>query len=125
MKIDRNIIREHEGEIINAMRQADRSAYENTSCEYRVYIDSDGDVDYEEWLAGDNGWYQFRDEDYSRTYLHTFNHQFFDPLDEYMDPIPEDADLDAIRAECIDFLVDETDYSDIIDYAIACIEQEY
>lgn len=69
-------------DIIRVMKEAENAAYHYPTCEYRVYIDTDGDVGYEEWLAGDRCWYQFHN-DYDRLYIHTFCHQYFDILFDY------------------------------------------
>lgn len=65
--------------ILNALREADANAYRHPNCEYRVYIDSDGEVGSEEWLARDNGFYQFRDG-YYRNYVATLCHQYYSIL---------------------------------------------
>lgn len=80
MKICKELIEKKHDEIIETMKKADAMAYRNTGCEYRVYIDTDGNVGREEWPANDNGYYSFRDSDYSREYLHTFCHQFYSVL---------------------------------------------
>lgn len=80
MKICKELIEKKHDEIIEKMKEADAAAYRHPMCEYRVYIDSDGDVDFEEWPANDNGYYSFRDSDYSREYIHTFCHQFYSIL---------------------------------------------
>lgn len=68
--------------LIDALKDADARALEFPTMEYSVYIDSDGEIGYEEWMANDNAFYQFRDG-YSRTYIHTFCHQYFDSLWDY------------------------------------------
>lgn len=76
------LIESNKEEILSTMKEAEASAYRYPSCEYRVYIDTDGKCGYEEWVANDNGWYQFRG-DYERCYIHTFCHQYFDVLWDY------------------------------------------
>ena len=71
MKIS-ELIRKNTENLINIMQEAEAESYRKTSCEYRVYIDSEGECGYEEWVAGDNGWFEFRDPDYHRYYIHTF-----------------------------------------------------
>ena len=78
-----NLIHEHEDEILAELRKADKLAYSFPSCEYRVYVDTDGEVGHEEWAAGDNGWYEFRDSDYDRDYVGTFCHEYYSILWEY------------------------------------------
>lgn len=80
MKICKELIEKKHDEIIEKMKEADAMAYRNTGCEYRVYIDTDGNVDREEWPANDNGYYSFGESDYGREYIHTFCHQFYDVL---------------------------------------------
>ena len=80
MKISKELIEKNRDEIVAELRRADAMAYRNTGCEYRVYIDTEGDVGREEWPANDNGYYSFRDSDYSREYIHTFCHQFYSVL---------------------------------------------
>ena len=77
MKIS-ELIRENTENLIDTMQKAEAASYRNTSCEYRVYIDSEGECGYEEWVAGDNGWFEFRDPDYYRYYIHTFCNQYYD-----------------------------------------------
>ena len=70
-------------EIIENLKAADKVAWKHNRCEYRVYIDSNGDVGREEWVAGDQGYYAFADG-YSRYYIATFCHRFesaFDCID--------------------------------------------
>lgn len=106
------LIRENTENLINALKEADAAAYRNTDCEYRVYIDSNGECGIEEWLAGDLGWYEFTDPDYRRYYIHTFCYArdlwFVDP-EEY----DHEAILEAIGdAESKDV------YEEIVKYAI-------
>lgn len=68
--------------IIKEFRKADAAAYRNTGCEYRVYIDSEGETGSEVWPAGDNGYYRFSG-DYSRTYIGTICREYYDLLDDY------------------------------------------
>ncbi len=78
-----NLIREHEDEILAELRKADKLAYLYPSCEYRVYVDTDGEVGHEEWASGDNGWYEFRDPDYDRIYVGTLRHEYYSILWDY------------------------------------------
>lgn len=111
MKIS-ELIRENTEKLIDTMQKAEAASYRKTSCEYRVYIDNEGECGYEEWLAGDLGWYEFRDPDYRRYYIHTFCYArdlwFVDP-EEY----DHEAILEAIGdAESKDV------YEEIAKYAI-------
>ena len=68
-------------DIIRVMKEAENDAYHYPTCEYRVYIDEEtGEVDYEEWLAGSNSFYN---SGTARFYIHTFCHQYFDVLFDY------------------------------------------
>lgn len=69
-------------DIIRILKEADAESYRYPTCEYRVYIDTDGDLDYEEWVAGSTSWYQFRDG-YDREYIHTFCNEHFDIMFDY------------------------------------------
>lgn len=66
-------------EIIKTMEEAERDSLRCRLMEFRVYIDTDGEVGCEEWTAGDNAWFKFKDG-YNRFYIHTFNNQHFDIL---------------------------------------------
>ena len=111
MKIS-ELIRENTENLINSLKEADAAAYRNTSCEYRVYIDSNGECGYEEWIAGDLGLYEFRDPDYRRYYIHTFCYArdlwFVDP---------EEYDREAIM-EAIGAAESKDVYEAIVEYAI-------
>ena len=111
MKIS-ELIRENTENLINALKEADDAAYRNTACEYRVYIDSNGECGYEEWLAGDLGWYEVRDPDYRRYYIHTFCYArdlwFVDP---------EEYDREAIM-EAIGAAESKDVYEAIVEYEI-------
>ena len=118
MKIS-ELIRENTENLIDTLREADAAAYRNTACEYRVYIDSNGECGHEEWPAGDLGWYKFTDPDYRRYYIHTFcyvrNWWFADP---------EEYDREAIM-EAIGDAESKDVYEGIVEYAIECaIESE-
>ena len=98
MKIS-ELIRENTENLIDTMKKAEAASYRNTSCEYRVYIDSEGECGYEEWPAGDNGWFEFRDPDYDRYYIHTFNKQYYDIVRDWWladedEPEEDDDELD-------------------------------
>ena len=82
MDITIETIEANRDKIIAAMKDAERLSYLHPSCEYRVYIDTDGAIDSEEWVAGDNGYLQFRDG-YSRTYVGTFCNQHYSILWDY------------------------------------------
>lgn len=138
MKIS-ELIRENTENLINTLKEAEAASYRNTSCEYRVYIDSEGECGYEEWVAGDNGWFEFTDPDYDRYYIHTFNKQYYDivrdwwfaddddpeedddELDEDDDGLDED-DREAIMEEAIEAVTNSSEaldgYEEIIKYAI-------
>ena len=75
-------IEEKRDEIIAALKEADRAAHEAPCFEYRVYIDTEGVIGREEWLAGDNFYSRFR-EGYGRCYLKTYCHQHFSALWDY------------------------------------------
>ena len=99
MKIS-ELIRENTENLINALKEAEAASYRNTDCEYRVYIDSEGECGYEEWVAGDNGWFEFSDPDYDRYYIHTFCNQYYDIVRDWWfadddDPEEDDDDLEA------------------------------
>lgn len=119
------LIRENTENLINALKEADAAAYRNTSCEYRVYIDSNGECGNEEWLAGDLGWYEFRDPDYRRYYIHTFCKQYYDIVRDWWfsdGDEPEDYDREAIMEEAIEAAINSYEafdgYEEIIKYAI-------
>ena len=118
MKIS-ELIRENTENLINALKEADDAAYRNTACEYRVYIDSNGECGYEEWLAGDLGWHEFRDPDYRRYYIHTFCY-----VRDWWFADPEEYDREAIM-EAIGAAESKDAYEAIVEYAIECaIEAE-
>lgn len=118
MKIS-ELIREKTENLINALKEADDAAYRNTACEYRVYIDSNGECGYEEWLAGDLGWHEFRDPDYRRYYIHTFCY-----VRDWWFADPEEYDREAIM-EAIGAAESKDVYEAIVEYAIECaIESE-
>ena len=139
MKIS-ELIRENTENLIDTMKKAEAASYRNTSCEYRVYIDSEGECGYEEWVAGDGGWFEFTDPYYDRYYIHTFNKQYYDivrdwwladdddELDEDDDELDEDDDeldeddREAIMEEAIEAAINSSEalygYEEIIEYAI-------
>ena len=120
MKIS-ELIRENTENLINALKEADDAAYRNTACEYRVYIDSNGECGYEEWPAGDLGWHKFTDPDYRRYYIHTFCY-----VRDWWFADPEEYDREAIM-EAIGGDVESKDvYEALVEYAIeAEHEEEY
>ena len=121
MKIS-ELIRENTENLINTLREADAASYRNTSCEYRVYIDSEGECGHEEWVAGDNGLFEFRDPDYERYYIHTSNNQYYDIVRDWWfsgDDEPKEYDREAIMEEAIEAA---TNSSDAIDSYEAVIE---
>lgn len=136
MKIS-ELIRENTENLINSLKEADAAAYRNTACEYRVYIDSNGECGYEEWVAGDNGLFEFRDPDYRRYYIHTFNNQYYDIVRDWWladRAEPEEYDREAIMEEAIEAAINSSDafgsYDAIIENAIehaieAESEEEY
>lgn len=73
------LIESNHEKILAELEAAEDSAYRFPDCEYRVYIDTDGETGREEWPAKDCGWYEFRG-DYARCYIHTFCYQYFDVL---------------------------------------------
>ncbi len=114
MKIS-ELIREKTENLINTLREAEAASYRNTSCEYRVYIDSEGECGYEEWVAGDNGWFEFRDPDYHRYYICTMCNQCFDIVRDWWfsgDDEPEDYDREAIMEEAIEAATNSSDAID-------------
>ena len=98
-------IEEKRNEIINALKEADHAAYLTPCCEYRVYVDSEGVIGREEWLAGDNGRIQFR-EGYDRCYIATYCHQHFSVLWDYWFKDSDDFS-DSFRLRFGSPLVDE------------------
>lgn len=117
MKIS-ELIRENTENLINALKEADAAAYRNTNCEYRVYIDSNGKCGNEEWLAKDGGWYEFKDTDYRRYYIHTFCYEYYDIVRDWWladddDPEEDDDELDEDDDE-----LDEDDREAIMEEAI-------
>ena len=125
MKIS-ELIRENTENLINALKEADAAAYRNTACEYRVYIDSNGECGQEEWPAGDLGWYEFRDPDYRRYYIHTFCY-----VRDWWFADPEEYDREAIMEAIGDDVKSKDVYEAIAEYAINQIcdrlerEEEY
>ena len=77
------LIRKHYDEIVSMMKMANKTAILYPMCEYRVYIDSNGDIDYEEHTQGSHERYVFRDPDYCRIYIHTYSHPCYDVLWDY------------------------------------------
>ena len=106
------LIRENTENLINALKEADAAAYRNTACEYRVYIDSNGEFGIEERPAGDLGWYEFRDPDYRRYYIHTFCY-----VRDWWFADPEEYDREAI-VEAIGAAESKDVYEAIAEYAI-------
>ena len=76
------ITNEKVNEILDLMKKMDAESYRDGNWRYDVYIDSDGDVDYESWLIGDNGWYKFRDG-YTRYYVASFSAPYYHILWDY------------------------------------------
>lgn len=111
MKIS-ELIRENTENLINIMQKAEAASYRNTSCEYRVYIDSEGECGYEELVAGDNGWFEFTDPDYHRYYIHTFCY-----VRDWWFADPEEYDREAIM-EAIGDVESKDVYEGIVEYAI-------
>ena len=66
--------------LIEELKDADMLSMRYPCCEYRVYIDSNGEIDHEEWPANDRAHYEFREWGYSRTYIHTFCNQYLEVL---------------------------------------------
>lgn len=103
MKIS-ELIRENTENLIDTMQKAEAASYRNTYCKYRVYIDSEGKCGYEEWLAGDNGWFEFG-AGYDRYYIQTFNKQYFDIVSDWWfanHDEPKEYDREAIMEEAIE-----------------------
>lgn len=117
MKIS-ELIRENTENLINSLKEADAAAYRNTDCEYRVYIDSNGECGIEEWLAGDLGWYEFRDPDYRRYYIHTFCY-----VRDCWLADPEEYDREAIM-EAIGDVGFKDVYEGIVEFAIEAEREE-
>ena len=138
MKVS-ELIRENTENLIDTMKKAEAASYRNTFCEYRVYIDSEGECGCEEWVAGDLGWFEFTDPDYYRYYIHTFSNQYYDIVrdwwladdgepDEDDDELEEDDDeleeddREAIMEEAIEAAINSSEalgvYEEIIEYAI-------
>lgn len=124
MKIS-ELIRENTENLINSLKEADAAAYRNTDCEYRVYIDSNGECGIDEFPAGYLGWYESRDPDYRRYYIHTFCYM----RDRWFSD-PEEYDHEAIL-EAIGDAESKDVYEEIVKYAINQIcdrlerEEEY
>ena len=123
MKIS-DLIHENTEKLIETLQKAEAESYRNTSCEYRVYIDSEGECGYEEWLAGDSGYYQFL-RGYCRYYIHTFCKQYFDIVSDWWfanHDEPKEYDREAIMEEAIEAATNSSEaldgYKDIIEYAI-------
>lgn len=76
------LIEKNREKLIKAMQEADATAYKYPMCEYRVYVDTDGDASWEEHVAGDNAYTVFKGN-YDRVYVKTYCHQFFDVLWDY------------------------------------------
>lgn len=76
----REFIEDRQDDIIVEMAKADADAYRSSGAEFRVYIDTDGNIGTEEWAAGDSGYFRFHDPDYERVYLGEFCHQCYDVL---------------------------------------------
>ena len=118
MKIS-ELIRENAENLIDTLKEADAAAYRNTACEYRVYIDSNGEFGIEERPAGDLGWYKSTDPDYRRYYIHTFCY-----VRDWWFADPEEYDREAIM-EAIGDGESKDVYEAIVEYAIECaIEAE-
>lgn len=75
-----NLIKSHEEEILMELREADKRAYLNPLCEYRVYLTSGGKVECDEWPSGDRGWYPHRDGD---IHIATMRHPYYSILWDY------------------------------------------
>ena len=119
------LIRENTENLIDTMQKAEAESYRKTSCEYRVYIDSEGECGYEEWVAGDNGWFEFRDPDYVRYYIHTFCNQYYDIVRDWWfadDGEPEEYDRESIMEEAIEAATSSSEaldgYEAVIENAI-------
>lgn len=112
------LIRENTENLINALREADAAAYRNTACEYRVYIDSNGECGIEEFPAGYLGWYESRDPDYRRYYIHTFCY-----MRDRLFADPEEYDREAIM-EAIGAAESKDVYEAIVEYAIDAQREE-
>lgn len=125
MKIS-ELIRENTENLINALKEADAAASRNTACEYRVYIDSNGECGHEEFPAGYLGWYKSTDPDYRRYYIHTFCY-----VRDWWFADPEEYDHEAIMEAIGDDVESKDVYEAIAEYAINQIcdrlerEEEY
>ena len=76
------LIKSKENELLPLMKDCAMNAMKNPSVEYRIYIDTDGVVNCEEWPQGDNAWYKF-DGDYKRYYVDTQSCVNWSALGEY------------------------------------------
>lgn len=112
MKIS-ELIRENTENLINALKEADAAAFRNTNCEYRVYIDSNGECGIEEFPAGYLGWYESGDPDYRRYYIHTFCY-----VRDWWFADPEEYDHEAIMEAIGDDVGSKDVYEAIAEYAI-------
>ena len=101
-------LKTHEDEILEEMKDAQRLAMRYPKCEYRVYLDTNGEVGNEEWIQGDHGWYKFRDENYDRFYIHTYDNVSFDTIGEYF---PTRSDFFEYAERQWNLRVDDEEYS--------------
>ena len=84
------LIEANKSSIMDQMKEAEEAALRYPTCEYRVYISTNGLAGREEWPANASGYYQFRDG-YERCYLRTFCHEYYDVLWDYWFSDPSEA----------------------------------
>ena len=88
-----NLVDTNREEIIDALRDADRSAYLYTECKYSVALFPDGHTEIRERLAGDNWWYR---NDPALLEIGTLCHQYYDIL---RDNLASDELLSLMESE--------------------------
>ena len=108
-----DLIDRKSGELLDTMRLADEFAYRYPRFEYRVYIDSDGNVDYDECEPGYVSSSRYNDPDYRQFYIATFHHPnvslfkdyLFRTSEDFVDTFEDDFGLELQDTGDIDELV--------------------
>ena len=95
------IERKHD-DLIEALRDADRTAYRYTTCKYSVALYPDGSTERRERLAGDNWWYQ---NDSAILEFGPFCYQYYDIL---RDNLASDELLSLLESEMNE--IERTEY---------------
>ncbi len=96
------LIASHSDEITDALREADRNAYYNTTCKYSVALYPDGHTEQRERLAGDD-WYYINDP--ALIEFGPFCYQYYDPL---RDNLASDELLSLLESEMNE--IERTEY---------------